>query len=312
MSLTSIFQTAKLALEMAEDAEKAAEALTQAADDEAKAKAARGTLAATKVSTIHAKAVVDSVYVMLELGTDTGTEIQNRLDKNPEQIQKSLDSIPEQNQSILDRDHFVTDDDENLPCNKCENCKQSVCLHGKLLVRWKGMGDIKNAGVKDTMTEKFGRVYSTKRYKRNCIKIQWDREELWQNVNLTTRKIVYHCKDDINEVNETEVEEESLSNFLSSAGDSSVNDEKIGNVVSDDQLQSDPSDSTSKGIEDTVKTLGKRTEYRLVVDNLSSRTSWQDLKDYMRQAGDIMYTNCHDRRSGEVSRIANILPAFHK
>ena len=63
MSLTSIFQTAKLALEMAEDAEKAA-------DDEAKAKAARGTLAATKVSTIHAKAVVDSVYVMLELDKD--------------------------------------------------------------------------------------------------------------------------------------------------------------------------------------------------------------------------------------------------
>ena len=161
------------------------------------------------------------------------------------------------------------------------------------------MGDIKNAGVKDTLTEKFGRVYSTKRNKWNCIKIQWDREELWQNVNLTTRKIVYHCKDDINEVNETEVEEESLSNFLSSAGDSSVNDEKIGNVVSDDQLQSDPSDSTSKGIEDTVKKPGERTGFRLVVDNLSSRTSWQDLKDYMRQAGDILYTNTNHRSSGE-------------
>ena len=34
MSLTSIFQTAKLALAMAEDAEKAAEALTQAADED--------------------------------------------------------------------------------------------------------------------------------------------------------------------------------------------------------------------------------------------------------------------------------------
>ena len=40
------------------------------------------------------------------------------------------------------------------------------------------------------------------------------------------------------------------------------------------------------------------------MDNLSSRTSWQDLKDYMRQAGDIMYTNTHDRRSGEVSRFS--------
>ena len=93
MSLTSIFQTAKLALEMAEDAEKAAETVTQAADDEAKAKAARGTLAATKVSTIHAKAVVDSVYVMLELGTDIGTEIRNTMDKNPEQIQNSLGAV---------------------------------------------------------------------------------------------------------------------------------------------------------------------------------------------------------------------------
>ena len=36
---------------------------------------------------------------------------------------------------------------------------------------------------------------------------------------------------------------------------------------------------------------GKRTGYKLIVENLASRTSWQDLKDFMRQAGDIMYTN---------------------
>ena len=41
------------------------------------------------------------------------------------------------------------------------------------------------------------------------------------------------------------------------------------------------------------------------MENLSTRTSWQDLKDYMRQAGDIMYTNTHDRRSGEVSRFSS-------
>merc|ERR1719422_1423466 len=35
---------------------------------------------------------------------------------------------------------------------------------------------------------------------------------------------------------------------------------------------------------------GRRTGYRLIVENLSSRTSWQDLKDYMRQAGEITYT----------------------
>ena len=44
---------------------------------------------------------------------------------------------------------------------------------------------------------------------------------------------------------------------------------------------------------------GKRTGFKLLVENLSSRTSWQDLKDYMRQAGEIMYTNTHNIRSGE-------------
>lgn len=44
---------------------------------------------------------------------------------------------------------------------------------------------------------------------------------------------------------------------------------------------------------------GRRTGYRLIVENLSSRTSWQDLKDYMRQAGEITYTNTHHIRSGE-------------
>lgn len=44
---------------------------------------------------------------------------------------------------------------------------------------------------------------------------------------------------------------------------------------------------------------GRRTNYRIVVENLSSRTSWQDLKDYMRQAGEITYTNTHNIRSGE-------------
>jgi len=44
---------------------------------------------------------------------------------------------------------------------------------------------------------------------------------------------------------------------------------------------------------------GRRTGYRLLIENLSSRTSWQDLKDFMRQAGEIMYTNTHHIRSGE-------------
>jgi len=42
-----------------------------------------------------------------------------------------------------------------------------------------------------------------------------------------------------------------------------------------------------------------RTDYRLVVENLSSRVSWQDLKDYMRQAGEVTYADAHKQRKGE-------------
>lgn len=36
-----------------------------------------------------------------------------------------------------------------------------------------------------------------------------------------------------------------------------------------------------------------RTEYRVVVENLSSRVSWQDLKDLMRKAGDVTFADAH-------------------
>ncbi|XP_062503640.1 serine/arginine-rich splicing factor 6-like [Corticium candelabrum] len=43
-----------------------------------------------------------------------------------------------------------------------------------------------------------------------------------------------------------------------------------------------------------------RTDYRLIVDNLSSRTSWQDLKDYCRTAGcEVTYADAHKQRVGE-------------
>ncbi|TTB41839.1 Serine/arginine-rich splicing factor 4 [Bagarius yarrelli] len=42
-----------------------------------------------------------------------------------------------------------------------------------------------------------------------------------------------------------------------------------------------------------------RTEYRLVVENLSSRCSWQDLKDFMRQAGEVTYADAHKERTNE-------------
>ena len=44
---------------------------------------------------------------------------------------------------------------------------------------------------------------------------------------------------------------------------------------------------------------GKKTPYRIIVENLSSRTSRQDLKDYFRAAGEISYTNAHNQRQGE-------------
>jgi arginine/serine-rich splicing factor 4/5/6 len=42
-----------------------------------------------------------------------------------------------------------------------------------------------------------------------------------------------------------------------------------------------------------------RTEYRLTVENLSSRVSWQDLKDYMRQAGEVTYADAHKSHKNE-------------
>ncbi|XP_061913549.1 serine and arginine rich splicing factor 6b isoform X2 [Entelurus aequoreus] len=42
-----------------------------------------------------------------------------------------------------------------------------------------------------------------------------------------------------------------------------------------------------------------RTEYRLTVENLSSRCSWQDLKDFMRQAGEVTYADAHKERANE-------------
>ncbi|XP_056335528.1 serine/arginine-rich splicing factor 4 [Danio aesculapii] len=42
-----------------------------------------------------------------------------------------------------------------------------------------------------------------------------------------------------------------------------------------------------------------RTDYRLIVENLSSRCSWQDLKDYMRQAGEVTYADTNKGRKNE-------------
>jgi arginine/serine-rich splicing factor 4/5/6 len=42
-----------------------------------------------------------------------------------------------------------------------------------------------------------------------------------------------------------------------------------------------------------------RTDYRILVDNISSKVSWQDLKDFFRQAGDVTYADAHKIRQYE-------------
>lgn len=42
-----------------------------------------------------------------------------------------------------------------------------------------------------------------------------------------------------------------------------------------------------------------RTNYRVLVSNLSSRVSWQELKDYMKQAGEVTFADAHKSRPNE-------------
>ena len=39
----------------------------------------------------------------------------------------------------------------------------------------------------------------------------------------------------------------------------------------------------------------RNTDFRIIVENLSSRVSWQDLKDLMRQAGEVTFADAHKR-----------------
>merc|ERR1712107_802309 len=45
----------------------------------------------------------------------------------------------------------------------------------------------------------------------------------------------------------------------------------------------------------------QRTNYKVRVENLSTRVSWQDLKDLMRKAGDVCYADAHTNRRNEGS-----------
>lgn len=48
----------------------------------------------------------------------------------------------------------------------------------------------------------------------------------------------------------------------------------------------------------------RRTAFRVEVSGLPDRASWQDLKDFMRPAGDVVYTDV-DRRGGGVVEFSN-------
>ncbi|VDN25083.1 unnamed protein product [Gongylonema pulchrum] len=43
----------------------------------------------------------------------------------------------------------------------------------------------------------------------------------------------------------------------------------------------------------------QQTRYRLIVENLSSRCSWQDLKDIMRTAGEVTFADAHKQHANE-------------
>lgn len=51
---------------------------------------------------------------------------------------------------------------------------------------------------------------------------------------------------------------------------------------------------------DGRKTGGRRTEYGVIVSNLPRGCSWQDLKDFMRKAGDVVYTDVERNGDGTV------------
>ncbi|KAG7272742.1 hypothetical protein CRUP_031066, partial [Coryphaenoides rupestris] len=42
-----------------------------------------------------------------------------------------------------------------------------------------------------------------------------------------------------------------------------------------------------------------RTDHRLIVENLSSRISWQDLKDLMRKVGEVTFVDAHRTNKNE-------------
>jgi len=41
------------------------------------------------------------------------------------------------------------------------------------------------------------------------------------------------------------------------------------------------------------------TDYKVLIDNVSTRASWQDIKDHFRPAGEVTFAKCHRERMGQ-------------
>ena len=50
---------------------------------------------------------------------------------------------------------------------------------------------------------------------------------------------------------------------------------------------------------------GKRTEFGVMVTNLPRSTSWQDLKDFFRKAGDVVYTDVNNNTGDGIVEFSN-------
>ncbi|XP_050305501.1 serine-arginine protein 55-like [Anthonomus grandis grandis] len=47
-----------------------------------------------------------------------------------------------------------------------------------------------------------------------------------------------------------------------------------------------------------------RTKFQVIIENLSSRCSWQDLKDYMRKAGEVTFADAHKHNNQGIVEFA--------
>merc|ERR1712168_1438491 len=58
-------------------------------------------------------------------------------------------------------------------------------------------------------------------------------------------------------------------------------------------------DGGSRGFDRGGRQRPYNTEWRIIVQNLSSRVGWQDLKDFFRSAGEVTFTKANKEKVGE-------------